>query len=91
MTAKALARRSVKVAAAGFDRLRPPPGGIVILLYHRVGADSGGEVDLPTAVFERQMDHLAEHCTVIDLDHALREQDAAGLQVAGRQHLAPEE
>lgn len=67
----AVARRGVKVAALPFGALRPrAPGDLAILLYHRVG-DGGSEIDLPPAVFERQMAHLAEHRLARTLDDGL--------------------
>lgn len=64
-------RRVGKTAAAGLDLVVRPPSGIVVMLYHRVGAASGGEVDLSVAAFEYQAAYLADHSTVIDLDQAL--------------------
>ncbi len=60
-----------KQASALADRVVPPPSGVTILLYHRVGGGSDSDVDLPLADFERQLEHLAEHHEVIDLDEAL--------------------
>ena len=41
------------------DRLRPPPRGAVVLIYHRVGGGSAVELDLPVQQFSRQMEQLA--------------------------------
>lgn len=57
--------------AAAVDVVRPPPSGLVVLTYHRVGAASGTEVDLPIEVFTRQLDHLAMNASVLTLDEAV--------------------
>ena len=49
----------MKTAAIAYDRLRPPPDGVVILAYHRVGGGSGLTVDLDPALFADQMAELA--------------------------------
>jgi len=63
----------VKRTAAVVDRIVPPPFGVTILIYHRVGGGTDSEVDLPVDEFERQLDHLAEHHRVISLDDAAAE------------------
>ena len=68
---KQLARAALKPVASIADALRPPPAGITILIYHRVGADSGGQVDLDVSLFEDQMAALAESRKVITLDTAV--------------------
>lgn len=75
MATGAWSRRALKFAAAGADRLRPPARGIVILIYHRVGARSAMEVDLPRDQFERQMDLLATSGSVVTLDDAMARLD----------------
>lgn len=67
-----LAQHALKRAAATADRLRPPPPGIVVLIYHRVGGGSGLELDLPIAEFRAQMAWLADAGVVMSLDDALR-------------------
>lgn len=64
-------RRAVKVAAGAADVLRPPAAGVVVLLYHRVGAQTSSSVDLPAALFERQMEVLASHHDVVSLDQVM--------------------
>lgn len=64
-------RATLKRAAAALDRLRPPPPGLVVLIYHRVGGRVPMELDLPTPTFEAQMSHLAEHAAVGTLDEGL--------------------
>ena len=68
---RAVAARTLKTSAELADRLRGPRRGIVVLIYHRVGAGSGLQLDLPTARFEEQMAELAESGAVAPLDHAL--------------------
>jgi peptidoglycan/xylan/chitin deacetylase (PgdA/CDA1 family) len=68
---RALALRALKTSAEAADRLRGPRRGIVVLIYHRVGAGSGLELDLPAARFEDQMAELADGNRVTTLDRAL--------------------
>jgi peptidoglycan/xylan/chitin deacetylase (PgdA/CDA1 family) len=67
--AKQTALGMVKRAAVGADRLRRSRPGVVVLLYHRVGAGSGVEVDLPRGLFAEQMAAVADRA--VTLDHAL--------------------
>lgn len=67
MTAKQLLKRTGALA----DRLVPPPAGVTVLLYHRVGGGTRSEVDLDPAAFERQLTHLAGEHDVLDLDEAV--------------------
>lgn len=76
--ASALLRRTVKVASAGADRLRPHVAGVVILIYHRVGGGSGLEIDLDAGVFDAQMAALAASNRVVSLGVALERLDAPG-------------
>ena len=52
------------------DRVLKPADGVTVLIYHRVGGGSGGEVDLDVDAFRAQLEHLRDHHTVIDLDTA---------------------
>lgn len=70
-------RRAVQRAAIVADRLRPPPAGVVVLIYHRVGGGTPSAVDLPVEVFREQMTLLAGTRPVLTLDDAV-EQMAAG-------------
>ncbi|MDH3752605.1 MAG: polysaccharide deacetylase family protein [Acidimicrobiia bacterium] len=63
--------RTVKHLAAGYDRVRPPGTGVVILAYHRVGAGTTSRVDVPRSAFDDQMAMLADSGRVIDLDAAV--------------------
>ena len=66
-------KRLVKRTGALLDRVVPPPSGITILIYHRVGGGSTSEVDLDAEMFDRQLAHLREHHRVLSLDEALAE------------------
>src|SRR5687768_15717185 len=68
---RTLARRTVKLSAATFDRVRPPRRGAVVLLYHRVGGRSPLEIDMPADLFEAQMAELAARRNLASLDDAL--------------------
>lgn len=65
------ARRALQRAARLYDRLRPPPDGVVVLIYHRVGAGTNSAVDLPVDVFQQQMALLAATRSVLALDEAV--------------------
>jgi len=64
-------RTAVKAGAAAPAAVRPPPAGLVVLIYHRVGGRSGLEVDLPTPVFTEQMAFLAASGALVRLDDGL--------------------
>ncbi len=64
------AKAAVRGAAVGLDRVRPAPAGIVVLIYHRVGARTPTSVDLPTSLFADQVAELAETCRPVTLDEA---------------------
>lgn len=70
--------RTVKFAAAALDTIRPPRPGLVVLTYHRVGAGTGVEVDLPAELFAAQLDYLASHAEIATLDAGLRRVAEAG-------------
>ncbi|MFM8971072.1 MAG: polysaccharide deacetylase family protein [Actinomycetota bacterium] len=61
----------IKVAAAAADRVRRPPAGVTVLIYHRVGRRAAVEMDLDASVFDAQMAELAASGRAIDLDRAL--------------------
>lgn len=71
MVLSGFARRGVKVVAASVDRVHRPARGLVVLIYHRVGATTGVEVDLPAELFDEQMAFLRERGPVLTLDEAL--------------------
>ena len=62
----------MKAGAAAFDLLRPPPRGLVALIYHRVGRRTAVEVDLPVELFAEQIAYLAQECHVVSLEDGLR-------------------
>jgi peptidoglycan/xylan/chitin deacetylase (PgdA/CDA1 family) len=66
-------RASVKSTAAAVDRVRRPAPGITILIYHRVGAGTGGQMDLSPAAFDEQLAWLRATQRVLTLDQALVE------------------
>jgi peptidoglycan/xylan/chitin deacetylase (PgdA/CDA1 family) len=68
---RTLLGRTLKTSAVAADRLRAPRRGVVVLVYHRVGAASGLELDLPVARFDEQMAELAAGGRVTTLDRAL--------------------
>lgn len=74
----AAGRTAVKHGAALWDRVRPGSPGIVILIYHRVGAGRGGQMDLDPREFRDQMASLAATRRVIDLDTAALELASGG-------------
>jgi peptidoglycan/xylan/chitin deacetylase (PgdA/CDA1 family) len=81
-TGSSLARRVVKAAVLpGGIVSRRRQGDVVILLYHRVGGGRG-EIDLPAALFERQLATLAEHERVLSLDQAVAGDHGGGVVVS---------
>ncbi|MFM7068220.1 MAG: polysaccharide deacetylase family protein, partial [Actinomycetes bacterium] len=66
-------RSALKQTAALADLVAAPPAGITILIYHRVGSGSGGQMDLAPEVFERQLAWLAATQRIITLDAAADE------------------
>ncbi|MEY2478437.1 MAG: hypothetical protein QOG87_3752 [Actinomycetota bacterium] len=64
--AKQRALGAVKRAAVVADRLTPSRPGIVVLLYHRVGARTGIEVDLPRSLFAEQMAAISGRAVPLD-------------------------
>ncbi len=66
-----LARHAMKWTAFTADRIRHPPRGVVVLIYHRIGARTQLDVDMPLANFAAQMETLAATGRVQSLDAAL--------------------
>ena len=62
---------SLKSMAVVWDALRPPPPGLVVLAYHRVGGGSGLEFDVDPAVFADQIQALAAEHRLVTLDEGL--------------------
>ncbi len=73
-----LARASIKGTAAAVDLVSRPSHGITILIYHRVGAGAGGQMDLPVEVFDAQLEWLARTQRVLSLDAAVDELSGSG-------------
>src|SRR5688572_15837907 len=70
-TPEGIARGLMKRSAVAFDRLRPAPPGIVVLLYHRVSSVSNAEMYLPRGLFAKQIAKLAAANRVVSLSRAL--------------------
>jgi peptidoglycan/xylan/chitin deacetylase (PgdA/CDA1 family) len=76
------AKKGVKLALLGpaaARRERRP--GLLVLIYHRVGAGMGQEMDLPAALFERQLRFLRKEAPleVVALAEGLSRAEAGGL------------
>ena len=71
MGARAASQAAVKATSALADQVWRPPRGVVILLYHRVGARTPTAVDLPTALFDDQMAWLASRGLQLGIAEAL--------------------
>lgn len=69
--ARSLALQAMKWSAASADWVVPPPRGVVILQYHRIGHRSPLEIELPEARFEEQMAMLADERRATTLDQSL--------------------
>ena len=65
------ARALIKHISQATDKLIPPPEGLVVLIYHRIGGGSPSEVDLDADVFDAHLEHLAAHHRVLSLDDAV--------------------
>ena len=65
------AKQALKWCVSAGDRVLSPPGGVVVLIYHRVGGGSALDVDLPASEFAIQMESLAATGRVVSLDRAL--------------------
>ncbi len=64
---------AVKRLSRVADRVVPPPRGITVLIYHRVGGGSDSAVDLDPAAFEQQLTVLAGEHRVLTLADAVAE------------------
>lgn len=71
MGAKQLVRSALKPVSAAADLVMKPPRGVTVLIYHRVGAGTNGEVDLDVAEFDDQMAELAASERVMTLSDAV--------------------
>lgn len=75
--ARAAASTALKATAAGADVMRRPGRGLVVLIYHRVGARTPMSVDLPLPLFEDHIAWLAATLPVVSLDDGLAWLDAS--------------
>ena len=73
MATTSIPRQALKFASRTHDLIRRPDAGITVLIYHRVGAGTGGQMNLDPVEFERQIEWLTRHQRVIDLDTAVAE------------------
>lgn len=73
MTTTSLPRRALKATSRVADVVHPPTPGVTVLIYHRVGASTGGQMNLRPDDFERQLEWLTATQRVIDLDTAVDE------------------
>ena len=69
--AREASQAAVKATSVLADQVWRPARGVVILLYHRVGARTPTAVDLPTALFDEQMAWLASQRLQVGIDDAL--------------------
>lgn len=68
-----ITKRALKPLWAAADlAIHRPVAGVVILAYHRIGAGTTSEVDLPVELFGEQCAELAASGRVRPLDEALR-------------------
>jgi peptidoglycan/xylan/chitin deacetylase (PgdA/CDA1 family) len=65
------ARQLLKSVSARADVFMPGASGVTILAYHRVGAGTDSDVDLPVELFSEQMARLAAGSRVVSLDDAV--------------------
>jgi len=76
--AVSLAKKAVKLALLGpATAARVSEPGLFVLIYHRVGAGMGQEMDLPASRFREQAEFLARSATVVPLSRGV-ERLAAG-------------
>ncbi len=66
-------QRVVKRLSMTADRVAPPPAGITVLIYHRVGGGSSSAVDLDQQAFDQQLAVLADEHRVLTLADAVIE------------------
>jgi peptidoglycan/xylan/chitin deacetylase (PgdA/CDA1 family) len=76
-----IARKASKAAVTPLGlTARRRPGDVVILLYHRVGS-GGSEIELPSEVFERHLEQLVDHGSVLSLEDAVAGRNGGGVVV----------
>lgn len=67
------ARSTIKGLAVATDLIHRPRPGVTILIYHRVGAGAGGQMDLDPGLFDEQLAWLSQTQRVLSLDQAMVE------------------
>src|SRR5207245_471198 len=73
VTLRDLALRFVKLGMLPYGAIaRERRPGVIILGYHRVGGGSAAQLDLPSALFEWQMEYLKRHHVVVHLDDVVQ-------------------
>ena len=73
VTLRDLALRFVKLGMLPYGAIaRERRPGVSILGYHRVGGGSAAQLDLPSALFEWQMEYLKRHHVVVHLDDVVQ-------------------
>lgn len=66
------AKKAVKLALLAPAYVgRPKDPGLYVLIYHRVGAGMGREMDVPDSLFHAQMDHIRRRMEVVTLQAGL--------------------
>jgi peptidoglycan/xylan/chitin deacetylase (PgdA/CDA1 family) len=68
---KSQLRSALKPVSALADRVIAPRPGLTILIYHRVGGASGGEVDIDIKMFADQMAELGSAGRAVSLDDGI--------------------
>lgn len=71
-------RQASKALFTTLDRLQEPPSGPRILIYHQVGAGLDRQMAVTTSDFEWQLDWLAKHREVVDIETAVRRWEENG-------------
>lgn len=72
----------MKSVGLGYDVVRPPERGVMVLAYHRVGGGTELELDMSPGQFDEQMSWLADSGRAVSID--------AGLDQIGRPSTAIE-
>lgn len=79
-----LPREAAKLVFATADLFLPSPRGPRILIYHKVGTETGLQLEVATDDFRRQIDWLVSNREIVSLGEALRrwsEPNSGGLVV----------
>jgi peptidoglycan/xylan/chitin deacetylase (PgdA/CDA1 family) len=87
--ARGASQAAVKATSVLADQVWKPPPGVVILLYHRVGARTPTAVDLPTALFDEQMEWLASRRLQVSIADGLTALAGPAPSDPGRSERSP--